>query len=84
MSGVRPGDGAKAEGSPVAQRRRAEERPTVLSTRLRPALRGLQRVLEGERFGKGCRLGEDRRFLGWSAGRHWALPDATPPADAAG
>jgi hypothetical protein len=55
--------------------RRAEARPTGVANRLQPAVRGLQRVLAGERFAGDGRLGADaRRFLGWSVGPHWALP----------
>ena len=48
--------------------------------RFEPVLVGLERVAAGERFDEQGRLAGGRRFLGWSVGAHWLLPDqATPP-----
>ncbi len=46
--------------------------------RLWPAIDGLQRVEQGERFDQGGRCGPARRFLGWSVGRHWMLENSGP------
>lgn len=44
-------------------------------TRLEPAIAGLRMVLSGRRFDhKGFGEAGERRFLGWSCGRHWILP----------
>ena len=48
--------------------------------RLEPAVAGLRRIADGERFDESGRCGPGRRFLGWSVGRHWML--AEPPRDA--
>jgi hypothetical protein len=45
--------------------------------RFAPAMSGVQMVLSGGRFDRnGVDLGTGgRRFLGWTLGRHWLLPD---------
>jgi len=45
--------------------------------RLLPAITGLRRVIDGERFDERGRMGRDaRRFLGWSVGPHPMLGEA--------
>lgn len=49
--------------------------------RFRPAVDGLAHVIAGGRFdtsGHAPAPGGGRRFLGWSAGRHWLLDPSTP------
>ncbi len=41
--------------------------------RLQAAVNGLQRVHGGGRFDESGRLGNGRRFLGWSVGQHWMM-----------
>lgn len=38
-----------------------------------PAFHGLEGVLDGQRFDAEGRLGEGRRFLGWTVGQHWLM-----------
>ncbi len=46
-----------------------------VQTRLEPAIAGLRLILSGGRFDdKGFGDAGQRRFLGWSCGRHWMLP----------
>jgi hypothetical protein len=56
-------------------------RPDSLRRRLGPALAGLRAIAAGARFGPdGIEPGSDgRRFLGWSLGRHWLLPEPHAP-----
>ncbi|WP_232665536.1 hypothetical protein [Pseudonocardia sp. TRM90224] len=56
----------------------AEATAAGIGKRFRPATDGLAHVVGGGRFGShGKAWGRDgRRFLGWSAGRHWFLEDA--------
>jgi hypothetical protein len=44
-----------------------------LGPRLNPALTGLVRIADGQRFDADGRVGDGRRLLGWSVGPHWAL-----------
>lgn len=41
---------------------------------LKPAAQGLRRVVRGEQFDAKGLLHDGRRFLGWSCGPHWLLP----------
>jgi hypothetical protein len=51
-----------------------------MRTRFGPAVDGLTPVIDGGQFdAAGFVDGSERRFLGWSVGRHWMLP-ATDPA----
>lgn len=63
----------------AAFRSRAEARfeaaPAGVRTRLAPVFAGLWAVLDGGSFGPDGRVGEGRRFLGWSTGGHWLYPD---------
>lgn len=45
-----------------------------LGNRLGPAVNGLAAVVAGARFAADGTVGEGRRFLGWTAGPHWAMP----------
>jgi len=47
-----------------------------LTERFGPAVTGLSTVVEGGRFTPDGRTGDGagRRFLGWTAGKHWCLP----------
>jgi len=52
-----------------------------LQARFQPVIDGLAHVLAGGRFdadGSAPDPGGGRRFLGWTAGRHWILDPATP------
>ncbi|WP_406636427.1 hypothetical protein [Amycolatopsis sp. WGS_07] len=53
-----------------------------LTDRFTPAVTGLAHVVEGGRFPQDGRTpdGTGRRFLGWTTGRHWCLPDPTDHA----
>ncbi len=44
--------------------------------RLEPAVVGLRRIVDGERFDKTGRCGPGRRFLGWSVGPHWMTKES--------
>ncbi|MET9259465.1 hypothetical protein [Amycolatopsis sp. NPDC004079] len=50
-----------------------------LAERFTPAVTGLAHVVEGGRFTPDGQVDGEagRRFLGWTTGRHWCLPDAT-------
>ena len=52
-------------------RARWSEEPYDWRHRFEPALIGLERVLASERFDEAGRIGNGRRFLGWSVGPHW-------------
>lgn len=56
---------------------RAAERPDEWLHRFTPVLDGLDAVLAGGRFDANGRVGAGgRRYLGWSVGRHWLLPQS--------
>lgn len=48
---------------------RAQRHPAVM--RFMPALVGLSAIAAGQRFDASGRVGDGRRYLGWSVGRHW-------------
>lgn len=51
--------------------------PEVANTRMQRLVAGLRLVLDGARFAvDGTHASGVRRFVGWSAGRHWLLVDA--------
>ncbi|MEJ3658064.1 hypothetical protein WEH80_34380 [Actinomycetes bacterium KLBMP 9759] len=58
----------------------AEATSAGIGKRFRPATDGLAHVVGGGRFGSHGKVwGRDgRRFLGWSASRHWLLADGHP------
>ncbi|MYW97860.1 hypothetical protein G3I59_46455 [Amycolatopsis rubida] len=51
-----------------------------LADRFAPAVNGLAHVVEGGRFTPEGRTdsGTGRRFLGWTTGKHWCLPEVRP------
>lgn len=57
---------------------RASDQPQDWQRRFAPVIAGLDEILAGARFDEQGRVGEGRRYLGWSVGRHWLLP---PPPD---
>ena len=53
-----------------------ETRSTLFRARFAPVVQGLQGVVAGQAFDHAGRLPSGgRRFLGWSVGRHWLLPE---------
>ena len=56
----------------------AADQPQDWQDRFAPVIAGLDQILAGSRFDGHGRVGNGRRYLGWSVGRHWLLP---PPAD---
>lgn len=49
--------------------------PDRWRVRFEPALAGLERVAASDRFDHSGRASNGRRFLGWSVGPHWMLPE---------
>jgi hypothetical protein len=53
-----------------------ETRTAAFRVRFAPVVQGLEGIVAGEAFDESGRLPSGgRRFLGWSVGRHWLLPD---------
>lgn len=66
------GDDARREFLPWAEAHFAEQ-DEVFRACFAPAMAGLRLVWSGGSFDAMGRAGEARRFLGWSAGRHWLV-----------
>jgi hypothetical protein len=54
------------------------DQPPEWQQRFEPAVGGLEAVVEGARFDANGKVNTSRRFLGWSVGHHWLLPERTP------
>jgi len=54
------------------------DQPQEWQQRFEPAVGGLEAVVEGARFDASGKVKTSRRFLGWSVGHHWLLPERTP------
>lgn len=50
------------------------ERNSAWRRRFEPVVAGVEAVAAGNRFGADGQLGDGRRLLGWTVGRHWLLP----------
>ena len=57
-----------------ALRSSIERRPQEWQRRFDPVVAGFESVVDGGSFDASGRLGNGRRFLGWSVGPHWLLP----------
>jgi hypothetical protein len=56
-----------------------ETRTAPFRTRFAPVVKGFEAVIAGETFDlAGQTPSGGRRFLGWSVGRHWLLPERAP------
>jgi hypothetical protein len=56
-----------------------EARIAPFRARFAPVVKGFEAVVAGDTFDSGGQLPSGgRRFLGWSVGRHWLLPERTP------
>lgn len=74
-------DRAEQKRALVALQSSVARQPDEWQRRFDPAVSGLRSVVNGSVFDATGRLNGGRRFLGWSVGRHWLLPQAPSGGD---